>query len=171
MKNILFIIATVVALSSCSKIKRSTTVDESYAKSLEKTDSIEIVKTSEKVDTTVFLDPFHYDVSTALADLVDSSVLILDTPEIKIVGNVDKKANVLRTSTVVKSRPVTVKVDKSTETYTRNRSTVKIIKKDSSEQKDIVKTKVAWWPYLLVLLVLVAGYFGIKYLPFRIVKK
>ena len=171
MKQTTVIIFALIALTSCSKIKRAARSDESYAKQVEKTDSSTYTKTTETVDTTVFLKPIEYDVATAIVDMVDSSVLILDTPEIRITGKVDKKANVLRTSTIVKARPVTVKVNRTSETSSRNRSTVKSIQKDSTEQKDVTKTKVSWWPYLLVLLALIAGYIGIRYLPFRITRK
>ena len=169
-KSILFI-AAVIALTSCGKIKRLTATEDTYSKTVERTDSIETVKTSEKVDTVVFLEPIKYDVSAHLLDLVDSSYILLDTPEVEITVKLDTVTKVLRASTKVKARKVAVKVDKQTETYSRSKTAFKSIQKDDVKVTEITKPKSNWWIYLIIGLVIVGGYLFFRFLPFRIVRK
>lgn len=170
MKHIIFLLA-VVALSSCGRIKQMTQTDSSYSKDVVKSDSSEVIKTTEKVDTLVTLDPITYDVSTHLIELEDTTYVVLDTPEVKVISSVNSKTKVLRTKAVLKERKVAVKVDKSSEVKRQGKTTVRSIQKDDSKAKEKSKPSKEWMIWLAVILVLIAAYLAIRFMPYRIIRK
>lgn len=169
--NKALLLILIVAMSSCGRIRQTLATNETYSKEVDKSDTAETVKTTVQADTLVFLEPVTYDVTNHLIELVDNSRVILDTPELIITAKVDTLTGTIKTSAKVKERKIKFKVNKTTEVKRTGKTTTKKVYEQDTTDKQVVKTTYGWLWWLVAAVALVAGYFGIRYLPFRVIRK
>ncbi|MFO0359255.1 MAG: lipoprotein [Flavobacteriales bacterium] len=159
MKTIFRLIAVALiatSLASCGRTNKSLTATETYSKDVSQTETTESITTTEKVDTLVTLDMETSEATFELHELVDSSRLVIDTPEQSVAVVYDPITQTVRTKAVVKERQVPVTIDRTTTVERAIYERQKSIQKDEQREEQVLKTSPlipSWLIALIIVLV------------------
>jgi hypothetical protein len=152
----LAVLLLAIGLSSCGRTNRALTATETYSKDVSQTETTESITTTEKVDTLVTLDMETSEATFELHELVDSSRLVIDTPEQSVSVVYDPITQTVRTKAVVKERQVPITIDRTTTVERNVYERQKSIQKDERREESVVKSSPlipSWLIALIIVLV------------------
>lgn len=159
MNRFLILLIAIIALTSCGKLKKTSSIDKSLIDSTATTTIEETSIVTRAVDTIVSVQP---DTSNVIAPIP------LDTTTTKIIDNenhlvtikVDKKNNKINVVAITKKKDVPIVIKETTTTHRKEKSKVEVKKKEIKKHSEKKRTTFPWWFIWLVLFFICLYYVG-----------
>jgi len=168
MKLPIYILIALLA-SSCGKIRKNLTVDRIKSDIQTEEKIVEEIVTTEKTDTLVIIPADTSEWILPLRELVDSSLLVVESDVQIITFKFDPEKKTVKAKAVIKEKKVPVLIDKKkTERRSiesENRSRINTFEKDRQVEK--TKPLIPWY-WIIILIVVAAGYFYFRAMPMNI---
>ncbi len=171
--KIFLLAASVIALTSCGKLKKTSAFEKSVTDS---TATTRVEETTTTVRTVDILITIHPDTSSAVVplppDTTATTVIDNDTHTVSI--QVDSVKKTVKVVAVSKKKQVPVKINETTTTHRKEKTKVDVSKKEVSKEAEKKRTTFPWW-FIWLLLILAAVYYAgrwfLKRYTYTITKK
>lgn len=171
--KIFLLTTSVIALTSCGKLKKTSAFDKSITDSTATTRVEETTITTRAVDTVATIKA---DTSTAVIPLPPdtTTVKVIDTDTHAVTIQVDSAKKTIKIVAVSKKKEIPITINETTTTHRKEKSKVDVSKKEVSKEAVKKRTMFPWW-FVWLLLVLVAVYYAgrwfLKRYTYTITKK